>query len=128
MSKIIKIYIALLTMFTAGQAMAQSCGKASTVAAVADCVTGQLDGVLLLLSGIVWIGGFVLAYKGVLLLKEVNEKKGQMSIAAPICMVLAGALLIAMPTAINFGLNTLGLTGFTTGTDAKEGTTKQLNY
>lgn len=84
-------------------------GMAKTVAEISGCVFPQVANLQILISAIAYLGGITLGIKGILKLKEHNDKKGQMSIGIPIAMITAAALLLALPTAVNFGMITLGI-------------------
>lgn len=94
------------------------CTQAATIAKIVDCVVPQLVSLQGLIMAIVYLGGISLGIKGVLKLKEVNEKKGQVSIVVPICIIAAAALLLALPTMVNLGMATLGIDNWTGNADS----------
>lgn len=112
----------IITMITVGigltissisaTAAAGPCGQARTLDKVVACVFPQISNLQIMIMAVAYLGGIVLAFKGVMKLKEHHDKKGQMSIGIPIVMVVAGALLLALPTAMNFGMITLGIAGW----------------
>lgn len=85
------------------------CGIAKTLDKVVECIFPQISNLQIMIMAVAYLGGIALAFKGVMKLKEHHDKKGQMSIGIPIVMVVAGALLLALPTAMNFGMITLGI-------------------
>lgn len=106
----IKMMVMMLSLFTMNVYAAENCSVvAKTLANVADCVFPQVLNLQILISAFAYLGGIALGIKGILKLKEHNDKKGQMSIGIPIAMITAAALLLALPTAVNFGMITLGI-------------------
>ena len=105
-----------------------SCSVAKTVADISDCVFPQVGNLQILISALAYLGGLTLGIKGILKLKEHNEKKGQMSIGIPIAMITAATLLLSLPTAVNFGMITLGIADWTGDAEsAHGGTTRDYN-
>lgn len=104
----LKIFILLVSSLFTNNVFAQQCDKL-------DCVIDQLvphitglDGIMV---GIAFLCGIGLTIKGILKLRDMSESKGQIKLSSALILILAGALLIALPQTIKVGKETLSLTG-----------------
>lgn len=95
-------------IFFASPVLAQN---ATTIADIANNLIPQLrteGGVVDALAAISYLSGIGLAIKGVLKLKEHNETKGQVGLSAPIFLLVAASMFMALPSFLNTGVNTFG--------------------
>lgn len=84
-------------------------GQATTLADVANALIPQVADTSMLFSAIAYVCGIGLTIKGVLKLKEFNETKGRdVKMQTPIMLIIAGAMLLALPSFINIGVTTFG--------------------
>jgi len=109
-----KVVVFTVLTFSAFGAFAQGVGD-MTIGDIAQRIEDQIPGMVEVLEAAAYIGGIILGIKGILKFKENNESKGKVSLAVPIILVAASATLLALPTAINLGTETIGLDGGQSG-------------
>ena len=80
---------------------------------VASNVKEQFSGVLDVMSGLAYIGGVGFGIKSAMKLKEYNEQQGKVPLSTPIMLALVAAILIALPTFLSKGQESVFGTGAT---------------
>lgn len=88
-------------------------------------ITGQMPGIAEVLSAVAYIGGVGFGIKAALKLKEHNESKGQVPLSQPITLGIVAALLLALPSFLTTGKETVFGAG-ATGTTLDGSTIKSL--
>ena len=66
-------------------------------------VRGQFGGIVDVLSGLAYIGGIGFGIKSAMKLKEYNESQGKVPLSTPIMLALVAAILIALPSFLTTG-------------------------
>lgn len=79
-------------------------------------LSGQMTGVVNVISAISYILGVALGVKAALKMKESNETKGQVPISNAIVLALVAGVLLALPTFLKTGKETI-FGGGATSTD-----------
>lgn len=102
-----KYNLMFLLMVMSSPVFAQATG--ATLGTIADGIVNTVPGILQVMEAGAYIAGIALGIKGIFKLKEVNESKGQVKLTVPIIMILAAVILLALPTAINVGIQGAGL-------------------
>lgn len=95
------ILAAVATLLVAEPAMAETAGE------VADRLTGQFEGFAKLIFGAMFLVGIGLGGLAALKFKAHADNPQQNKLTTPIILALVAAMLIALPTFINTGLETL---------------------
>lgn len=80
----------------------------ATIADIANGFVNQFDGIYGVLGAVAYITGIGFGIKGIMKLKESNESKGQVKLSTAIVHLIAAAILLALPTSINIGIEALG--------------------
>ncbi len=96
-----------LLMILSAPVLAQT--TSATLGTIADGIVNTVPGILQVMEAGAYIAGIVLGIKGIFKLKEANESKGQVKLSVPIIMIIASVILLALPTAINVGIQGFGL-------------------
>ncbi len=102
MKKIEKIGLFILLNLLITSAQAQ------TIADVVNTLIPQVKSYLSVLEIVAYIGGIVFGMKCAFTLKEVNESKGQVKLSKALFYFVCAGLLIALPTFITTGIDSLG--------------------
>ncbi len=84
--------------FAAGQTVGDVANKVMDTTSLFPDFIGALS----------YICGIALGIKGILKLKEHNESKGQVKLVIPIVLVISSAMLLALPSVVSIGTQTLG--------------------
>ena len=66
-------------------------------------VKGQFGGIVDVMSGLAYIGGIGFGIKSAMKLKEYNEQQGKVPLSTPIMLALVAAILIALPSFLTTG-------------------------
>lgn len=93
---------------------------------VTTTLSGQMSGIVNVISAISYILGVALGVKAALKMKEASENKGQVPISMPIILAAVSFVLLALPTFLKTGKEVFFGTG-STGTDLTGSTLQRIN-
>lgn len=82
----------------------------ATISTIVDGLIPQLGtGVHPVIFMVAYIIGLFLAYKGVVMLKEIGDRSGQKKpITVPLILIISAVCLISLATLVNTGITTFG--------------------
>ena len=69
--------------------------------------TNQFEAITMILSGLAYVAGIGFGLKAALKLKQQSESNGQIPLSQPIMLGVVAAILIALPTFLTTGVDTV---------------------